>query len=172
MDPADADLVAASLTGRLTEVIFADQDEDAVTALLADAVVAWAEGQGWRAYRRAPSVVPLPPPYAHRHSWLDVGCARPEGPPIAVEIDRTDRRRTVDKLLAEAEAGRVAIWLRWGTGPFAPPPAPVRMVTCQVTSRRGQRYTRQPTAALPAPAHTAAPITAEEQVTLFPDQPQ
>jgi hypothetical protein len=164
---ADGERVAAALAEWLAGVTFADLSADEVTALLVDSVVAWAEGQGWRAYRRAPSVLPLPPPFAHRHSWLDVGCARPEGAPIAVEVDRTDRRRTVDKLLAEAEAGRVAIWVRWGTGPFAAPPAPVRMVTCEVTSRKGHGYTRQPARELPAPAHTTTDVQAGEQVDLF-----
>ncbi|BCB77673.1 hypothetical protein Pflav_040830 [Phytohabitans flavus] len=157
-DEPDGERVAASLEGWLAGVTFADLGADEVTDLLVDAVVAWAEGQGWRAYRRAPSVMPLPPPYEHRHSWIDLGCARPEGPPIAVEVDRTDRQRTVDKLLAEAEAGRVAIWLRWGTGPFAAPQPPVHMVTCQVTARRGAgRYTKQPVRERPAPEHTTAP---------------
>jgi hypothetical protein len=169
---ADGDQVAASLADRLAGVTFVDLGADEVTALLVDSVVAWAVDQGWRAYRRAPSVMPLPAPFAHRHSWIDVGCARPEGAPVAVEVDRTDRQRTVDKLLAEAEAGRVAIWVRWGAGPFADPPAPVRLVTCQVTARRGvaekgHRYTRLPATDRPAPAHTATGMKAEEQADLF-----
>lgn len=168
---ADGERVAASLGEWLAGLTFADLEADDVTALLVDAVVAWAEGQGWRAYRRAPSVMPLPAPFSHRHSWIDVGCARPAGPPIAVEVDRTGRQRTVDKLRAEAEAGRVAIWVRWGAGPFAAPPAPVLMVTCPVASRRtadkSHRYTRRPTRERPAPAHTAATATAGEQVDLF-----
>ncbi|GAA4690589.1 hypothetical protein [Phytohabitans rumicis] len=175
MDRAvDDEQVAASLADRLTALTFSDLGADEVTALLADSVVAWAEDQGWRAYRRAPSVMALPPPYAHRHSWIDVGCARPAGAPIAVEIDRTDRQRTVDKLLAEAEAGRVAIWVRWGTGKFAAPPPPITMVTCAVTARRGpadkdHRYSRLSARDLPAPAHTAATLKADEQPDLFAD---
>jgi hypothetical protein len=164
---ADGERVAASLGEWLADVTFADKDADEVTALLVDAVVSWAEHQGWRAYRKAPSVMPLPPPFAHRHSWVDVGCARPEGAPIAIEVDRTDRRRTVDKLRAEAEAGRVAIWVRWGSGPFAAPPPPVAMVTCEVTSRKGHGFTRQPATELPAPAHTATSVKATEQPDLF-----
>ncbi|MCW6007495.1 hypothetical protein K1W54_23540 [Micromonospora sp. CPCC 205371] len=168
----DAEQVAASLTDRLAAVTFADLSADEVTALLVDSIVEWAVEQGWRAYRRAPSVMPLPPPYSHRHSWIDVGCARPNGTPIAIEIDRTGRQRTVDKLLAEAEAGRVAIWVRWGTGRFAAPPPPVAMVTLEVTARRGsgdkdQRYTRQPARERPAPAHTAAALKTDQQPELF-----
>lgn len=166
---SDGARVAASLARWLAGVTFTELTDGEVTDLLVGAVVAWAEGQGWRAYRRAPSVVTLPPPYEHRHSVIDVGCARPGGAPIAVELDRTDRRRTVEKLLAEAEAGRVAIWLRWGAGPFAEPPPPVHLVTCPVTVRRGSpsRYTRQPARERPAPRHTAATVRAVEQVDLF-----
>lgn len=175
MDRAvDGERVTASLTDRLAAVTFVDLSADEVTALLVDAIVAWAEDQGWRAYRRAPSVMPLPPPYSHRHSWIDVGCARPDGAPLAIEIDRTGRQRTIDKLLAEAEAGRVAIWVRWGIGRFTAPPAPVTMVTLQVTVRRGttdkdHRYTHQPARERPAPAHTTATVSAEEQHGLFAD---
>jgi hypothetical protein len=168
----DGEQVAASLADWLATVTFVDLGAGEVTALLVDSVVAWATDQGWRAYRRAPSVMALPPPFSHRHSWIDVGCARPAGAPIAIEVDRTDRQRTVDKLLAEAEAGRVAIWVRWGTGKFVAAPPPVAMVTCQVTSRRGpadkeQRYTRLPTRERPAPAHMAANLKADQQPDLF-----
>ena len=49
---------------------------DEVTALLVDATEEWALAQGWRVYRRAASVLPLPPPYETRHSVLDLACAR------------------------------------------------------------------------------------------------
>lgn len=159
MDPGDADRVAGSLAARFAALTFLDRDADAVTALLADVVAEWATEQGWRVYRRARSVVPLPPPYERRYSTLDVACARPAGPPVVIEIDRTDRRRTVDKLLAEASAGRIAIWVRWGTGAIAEPPAPVRLVTCAVTARSGaggRRFDRTPVSDRPPPRHTSA----------------
>jgi hypothetical protein len=146
MEPAD------SLADWLDRVTFAQLTTEQVTARLVDEVAGWAQAQGWRVYRRAPSVVTLPPPMERQHSVLDVACARPDGPPLAIEVDHTDRRRTVAKLLAEAQAGRVPIWVRWGPGRFSEPPAPVRMVTCEVI-RRGKLYTRQPDR--PAPVHTA-----------------
>jgi hypothetical protein len=145
MEPAD------SLTEWLDRVTFADLTTEQVTARIIDEVAGWALAQGWRVYRRAPSVVTLPPPMERRHSVLDVACARPDGPPLAVEVDHTDRGRTVQKLRAEADAGRVAIWVRWGPGPFSAPPPPVRMVTCEV-SRRARLHTRMPDR--PAPEHS------------------
>jgi hypothetical protein len=158
-DPGDADLVAAALAARVATVTFLDRTADDVTATLIDTVADWAAEQGWRVYRRARSVVPLPPPYEHRFSTLDVACARPAGSPVVIEVDRTDRRRTVDKLLAEAAAGRVAIWLRWGTGAIADPPAPIRLVTCAVTARSGaggRRFDRTAVSDRPPPRHSAA----------------
>jgi hypothetical protein len=168
----DAGRVAASLADWLDALTFVDQGADQVTALLADSVAAWAAGQGWRVYPRAPSVMTLPAPFSHRHSFLDVACARPEGAPVAVEIDRADRRRTVDKLLAEAAAGRVAIWLRWGGSRFEPPPLPVRMVTFRVTTRRGlaggeRLHSRLPASDRPAPTHSAGAVAGSEQAGLF-----
>jgi hypothetical protein len=148
---------AADLAARLDGLVFADLTTDQVAARIIDEVVAWGRGHGWRVYRRAKSVVPLPPPLEQQHSVLDVGVARADGPPLAIEVDHTDRRRTVEKLLAEAEAGRLTIWVRWGTGPFAVPPLPVRMVTLQVT-RRGHTYSRRPDR--PPPPHGSAVIGA------------
>lgn len=148
--------IAASLAEALEAVTFADRGADEVTGLLVDAVVAWGEGQGWRTYRRAASVVPLPPPYERQHSVLDVACARPGGPPVVVEVDHGDRRRTVDKLAAEAAAGRFAVWVRWGPGRLAVPDG-VHLVALPVTARaglhgRGKVYSRTPD--LPAPQHS------------------
>jgi hypothetical protein len=161
----DSDHLAASLAEWLRRVEFADLDADATTALLTESVVAWAVDLGWRVYLRARSVATLPPPYESRHSWIDVACARPGDRPVVVEVDRTDRKRTIEKLVAEAGAGRVALWVRWGTGPFtAQPPASIRMITCKVDSHRkdGRRVFGSPVPDRPAPRHSDVIPSAEE----------
>jgi hypothetical protein len=167
----DGDQLATSLAGWLDTVSITNQDAVSVTETLVDAVVAWGRSQGWRVYRRAPSVFPLPAPFAHRHSVVDVGIARADAPPIVIEVDRSDRQRTIDKLLTEARDGRIALWVRWGKGPFAAPPQPVRLVPVTVTSRRGPDGGRivhsSPAAELPAPAHTDVDIDNIEQAELF-----
>ncbi|GAB1640906.1 hypothetical protein [Krasilnikovia sp. MM14-A1259] len=161
---ADGARLAADLEARLADLSFTDADQHQVTAQIIDAAVAWAQEQGWRAYRRAASVVSLPAPMQHRQSVLDVACARPAAPPIAIEVDHSDRQRTVDKLLAEAQAGRVAIWIRWGPGRFAAPPAPVHLVTVAVTRRPGSRFSRSHAAELPPPRHSLdAPVAGDVQ---------
>ena len=164
MDAADdGTRTAQSLADWLDAVHFAELSHDQATARLIDAIAGWAESRAWRVYRRAPSVFPLPPPL-RGHSVLDVACARPAGPPIAIEVDRLDRPRTVDKLLAEAAAGRVAIWVRWGAGPFTPPPLPVHLVTRPAARRSGTWHT---VADRPPPAHSSAPIEASAPQELW-----
>ncbi|GAA1657740.1 hypothetical protein ACFQY4_28010 [Catellatospora bangladeshensis] len=166
----DAERVAASLTAWLGTVTFEDRDADQVTDLLVQSALAWGAAQGWRVYRRARSVAQLPPPYADRHSWVDVGIARQGLPPIVVEVDQSDRKRTLEKLQAEAAQGRVALWLRWGTGPFHHPPAPVCLVAYQVTARKdatGRRTFGTPAAERPAPVHSGVELGDADQGDLF-----
>jgi hypothetical protein len=164
----DADRLAASLTGWLAGLSLKDRNADQVTELLIEAVLAWGAAQGWRVYRGARSVVPLS--YADRHSSVDVGVARDGGAPIVVEVDRSDRKRTVEKLIAEAAAGRVALWVRWGTGPFLVPPLPVLLVSYPVVARRGGQGARlysSPHEHMQAPAHSGVDLTQGEQSELF-----
>jgi hypothetical protein len=164
MEAYDGPAVAASLEAWLEPVTFGDLDADGVTAHLVDAVVAWGGDRGWRVYRRAPSVVTLPPPMQRLHSVVDVACARPDGPPVVVEVDGTDRRRTLDKLVAEAAAGRVPVWVRWGAGRFAAaPPPPVNVVRFPVVRTAPGRFARGTAPERPPPRHSvygveAAPV--------------
>ena len=153
------------LARRLADLTFTGLTQDEVTARLIDEVAAWGAARGWRVYRRAPSVVKLPPPLDKQHSVVDVALARPAAPPIVVEVDHTDRRRTVEKLLAEAGAGRVAVWVRWGPGRFTEPPAPIHMITLPVERSRG-RYARTTEPDRPAPTHSAVAATAGEVTEL------
>jgi hypothetical protein len=74
---------------------------------------------------------------------------------VVVEVDRTDRPRTLEKLHAEARAGRVAIWVRWGIGRFTEPPAPIGFVPLHVTKRQG-RFSRFTAGDRPPPAHSSS----------------
>ncbi|MDO3700205.1 hypothetical protein Q3W71_00735 [Micromonospora sp. C28SCA-DRY-2] len=175
---ADGERLAASLGERLDAVTFTDLITDQVTARLIDVVVGWAAEQGWRVYRRAPSVLPLPPPMSAQRSVLDVACARPDGPPVVIEVDHGTRRRTWEKLLAEADAGRIPLWVRWGAGRFTAPPAPIRMVTCQVDGRpdptdRGRLHSRLPRVEKLPPAHSSTRVgeTAAVELPLPPPAP-
>ncbi|HEY0535310.1 MAG TPA: hypothetical protein VGD29_27300 [Actinoplanes sp.] len=163
LDAAEADdgtQTSRSLEQWLGALTFADLTADQVTARLVDEVARWGETQGWRIYRRAPSVFPLPPPL-RGNSVVDVACARPGAQPIVVEVDRLERQRTVDKLLAEAAAGRLAILVRWGSGPFTPPPLPVHLVIREAARQRGHWHT---VVDLPAPRHSGASASEPEEL--------
>lgn len=167
----DGARLAASLADWLAPLTFEGLSTDEVTGRIIDSVADWANAQGWRVYRRAASVVPLPPPLSRQHSVLDVACARPAGPPVAIEVDHTDRRRTFDKLVAEAGAGRIPVWVRWGPGPFPAVPAPVHLVTCQVTRRsgpagQGRLHDRVPTRDRPPPEHSEQATGSTAEVAL------
>jgi len=169
-EDSDVDRVADSLSRWIASMSFVDRDADELTELLIEAVIWWAQEEGWRAYRKARSVVALPPPFEHRHSFVDVGIARRDGNPIVVEVDRSDRKRTLAKLAAEAQRGRVALWLRWGTGTFATPPAPVRLIPCHVEARKsadGRKVFSTPVQDLPAPTHSRVNLGDSEQTDLF-----
>jgi hypothetical protein len=168
--PDDGEQLARSLTDHLAALTFTDLDADQVTEVLVEAVIGWGTAAGWRAYRKARSVVPLPPPYADRHSWVDVGIARADAMPVVVEVDQSDRRRTLEKLRAEADAGRIAVWVRWGRGPFTVPDLPVRLVACPVDVRRdagGRRLFSSHVADRPPPAHSGVELAEVEQAGLF-----
>lgn len=166
----DAERVAGSLSRWIASVSFVDRTADEVTELLIEAVIWWAQEEGWRAYRQARSVVKLPPPMDNLHSFVDVGIARHDGAPIVVEVDRSDRKRTLEKLAAEAEQGRIALWLRWGTGTFATPPARVSLIPCHVEARKaadGRKLFSTPTQDKPAPRHSGIDLSHGEQTDLF-----
>ncbi|MET7401297.1 nuclear transport factor 2 family protein [Dactylosporangium sp. NPDC005572] len=169
---------ASELAAWLDRLTFSDRTEAQVTRLVVGAVSEWGRSKGWRVYPRAASVVPLPPPYEQRHSVVDVGFARADGPPVVVEVDHADRRRTLDKLAAEATAGRLALWVRWGTGRFATPPDGVHLVPLRATPRTplgggGRLWSRAPEAERPAPEHSDAPPAAWTATALDqrPDRP-
>ncbi|GAA3289023.1 hypothetical protein GCM10020218_056750 [Dactylosporangium vinaceum] len=171
-------MLGMDLEAYLQRLSFADRGADEVTELLIESTVEWATSQGWRVYRRAASVVRLPPPYEQQFSVVDVGIARPDGPPLVVEVDHADRRRTLDKLVAEAAAGRETLWVRWGSGRFTTPPEPIRLVPFPVISRRGpsgkQVHSHTGGGDRPAPEHSAS-APAFEVVPMDagpdPDQP-
>jgi hypothetical protein len=151
----DGDSVASALAEHLAAVTFADLTADAVTALLIDQVAGWAEGQGWRVYRRAASVLRLPPPMQNQHSVLDVAVARPGGLlPLAVEVDHGHRKRTVEKLAAEGAAGRVPVLVRWGGRKVTEAGDGLHLIVVDVDQRPGARFSRG--RLRPPPPHSAA----------------
>ncbi|MCX4749155.1 hypothetical protein OG455_27220 [Kitasatospora sp. NBC_01287] len=98
-------------------------------------VAEWAVASDWRPRGEAPMRYIDPPRERRggcRISWeppwsayLDLRLVRKDGPPVAVEIDRTDDSTAVDKLRDEALRGHPALWIRWHGGLRAELPAGV-----------------------------------------------
>lgn len=131
-----AQRAGASLARWLAPWTFVDWSAARVTSELTRAVVAWGAAHRWRVRREVPSLAGLPGDHPDRPGYLDVVCERLDGPPIAIEIDRTDKQWSARKLLIEADAGVVPVWVRWGeAGTWIVPP-PVALVIVETTCRR------------------------------------
>ncbi|MEU0984464.1 hypothetical protein ABZ488_35250 [Streptomyces griseus] len=78
-------------------------------------------------------------------AYLDLRVIRKDGPPIAVEIDRTDESTAVDKLRDEALRGRPALWIRWHGALRAELPAGVARLHLPTRSSKSPlRYSLAP----------------------------
>jgi hypothetical protein len=110
----DGTRTAESLAAWLRDLHFTDLPEERATARIVDAVVQWGENAGLA--RLPPGAERLPAAGAAQGPLRARRGLRPRRrrPADRVEVDRLDRQRTVDKLLSEAAAGRLAIWVRWG----------------------------------------------------------
>ncbi len=171
MTVGDTEILAAALRAHLIEARFAftGLTGKEATRSITRAVSAWAHQSGWRARPEAPMRY-IDPPRLHpggcRTYWkppwsayLDLRLLREDGPPVAVEIDRTDDSTAVDKLRDEALRGRPALWIRWHGEPRTELPAGVaRLHLPTQSSRTPVRYSL-------APVTSTAAITIGEPVT-------
>ncbi|WP_162958357.1 hypothetical protein [Nocardia yunnanensis] len=75
----------------------------------------WAQAQRWRVQFEAPALVERRVSNGRLYRGrIDVLCTRRWWrPAVAVEIDRANKRWSLEKLIAEADAGHVALWVRW-----------------------------------------------------------
>ena len=88
------------------------------TRRLTCAIVDFGEARGW--YPRTElelGTFRLPNSHGQhvkRKARVDLGLFPPGDAPVVIEIDRTDSRKNLDKLVIGASWGRTAIWIRWG----------------------------------------------------------
>lgn len=132
----DSGALAKSLTLWLRPLAFDLRSGVQVTALLADRIGAWSEAQGWQVRREVAGRASHP---AGRRGYLDLICYPFDEPPVAIEIDRTNKQWSLAKLRAEAASGSSAIWVRWGYPERIPKPediAPIGLVVFEVVYHR------------------------------------
>jgi hypothetical protein len=142
MDLAErASQEAESLSRHLLPLSFTDRPSTWVTDELTRWVVGWGVDNGWRVRREVLSIAGLSMTRPDRSGYLDVVCERHGHPPIVIEIDRSNKTWSTHKLLGEAQAGAIALWVRWsGVHPPTLPPT-IGVVRVPTTVRRidGQR---------------------------------
>jgi hypothetical protein len=87
----------------------------AITAALTGVIEQWARGRGWDAFREndLPGYTRLD---SDRGGRLDLYVQPPGRRGIAIEVDRYDREKSLDKLAFCVEQGDLAIWVRWRDG--------------------------------------------------------
>lgn len=87
----------------------------AITAALTDAIEQWARNRGWSVIREYDL-----PGYtredSNRGGRLDLYVQLPDGVGIAIEVDRYDREKSLDKLAFCVAHGDLAVWVRWRNG--------------------------------------------------------
>ncbi|MFI5614987.1 hypothetical protein [Amycolatopsis sp. NPDC051903] len=106
--------LAASLRRYLEPVRLSGLSAPQATRLLTEQTACWAEEQGWAVAREVQGRITRPSKNGPRRSRLDLVCTRPaELPAVAIEIDQFGKVWSLQKLLAEVDAGCVALWLRW-----------------------------------------------------------
>jgi hypothetical protein len=57
---------------------------------------------------------PRPTGCARGYRLLDLACIHPSGQKIAIEVDGDNNIWSIEKLAAEADTGKLAIWVKWG----------------------------------------------------------
>lgn len=105
------------------------------TTLITEHVVGWARDQGWCPEREVRARIARQTRSGPRQGRLDLVCQRPGGlSPVAIEIDRFGKVWSLRKLIAEADAGAVALWVRWRGRTLVAVPAEVGIVDISGTS--------------------------------------
>ncbi|MBF6215779.1 hypothetical protein IU487_32800 [Nocardia puris] len=106
--------LASSLTSWLADVRVTGLSAREATALITEQTVRWAHANGWTVDLEREALIARRTGRRMYHGHLDVFCWRDDHLPcIAIEIDRSNKRWSVEKLLAEADTGNIALWVRW-----------------------------------------------------------
>lgn len=130
---AGLDAAAGSLRAWLNAERFTDLSAREVTGFFTESVTRWGHGLGYAARYEVHLQAA-----GKRVGRLDVRLRHRSGRgrAVSVEIDRGDKRWSVDKLAETARRGDLALWLRWSVGLVrVPVPPDVRLIRAQVIRR-------------------------------------
>ncbi|MFF1399343.1 hypothetical protein ACFVZD_36790 [Streptomyces sp. NPDC058287] len=135
------DAAARSLRAWLNSQKFSDLSAPEVTAFLTDSISRWAEGLDYIPTREVDLPANKHKPQQRRQILdLQLKHYSGKGRQISIEIDRGNKRISLNKLVHAAELGHLALWVRWGYEhvPFPMPPT-VRLIRAHVIRRRVAR---------------------------------
>lgn len=164
---------STSLAEWLSPIGFSSATAAEVTTRLTAEVERWAEHYGFACATEGSVQYYREGLFGPRwtNGYIDVVGMRPTGLRLAVEIDRSDKLRSLTKLASSAADGAVAIWLRWchATSILMPPGvAAVDFRVHRYYTTTGPRYKRPPHLKWPAPpAELTAPPRLTYQPALF-----
>ncbi|MFK4087179.1 hypothetical protein ACI2LF_23940 [Kribbella sp. NPDC020789] len=106
--------LAASLYRHLHPLRLSGLTAVQATRLVTSETARWATAQGWMVAYEAWGQLTRMTQAGPRRARLDLVCTRPaQQPAVAIEIDKHGKVWSLQKLQAEAQAGRVALWVRW-----------------------------------------------------------
>lgn len=89
------------------------------TRALTEALASWAYDHNWRPYRELK--LPIAPEAAARFGRCDLIVLRGASPDVVIELDSAPNAASEVKLRFVAEAGAIAVWVRWRAGAVATP---------------------------------------------------
>jgi hypothetical protein len=104
------------LEARLLAVPLRKGESVTNTRALSRALLAWAEdhaGDGWLMQREVHLAGYLRPGSKTRGGRIDFALHRPDENPLAIELDRANKRNSILKLQYAVSLGWDALWIRW-----------------------------------------------------------
>ncbi|GAA3239306.1 hypothetical protein GCM10010260_83810 [Streptomyces filipinensis] len=138
MPNAGLDAAANSLRAWLNRQHFSDLTSIETTRFFTDSITQWAQSLGYNAREE----VHLPTESEETRSRrldLQLRHRSKTGRLISIEIDRTSKALSLDKLTQAAELGDLALWVRWSRDPISVPiPPGIRVIRAHVLRRKSR----------------------------------
>lgn len=149
MPESGLDAAAQSLRAWLNREHFTDLSATEATKFFTNSIATWANSLGYRIERE--KHLPANDQRPDRHPGrIDLRATHRSGRgrAMSIEIDRSNKLWSLDKLTQAAELGDLALWVRWSAAPIhIPIPPAVRLIRAQVirreTASAGTRYSLQ-----------------------------
>jgi hypothetical protein len=145
-----------SLRSWLAPLEFPPLPRAEVTALVTAQIAEWAQSYRFEVTQQVKAIATRRRRYGRtQNGWLDLECRHRSGMTVAIEIDFANKFWSIEKLAAEADAGKLAIWVKWG-GPVALSLIPEKIGVVELradwSKQDGEgRYHREAHASFPAP---------------------